>query len=132
MSVFLKISTITLTHGHICLSYVPIKISLKFEGERCIYLSGIVFNEMVGWKRLLIGISSKSLIIKQIKKLLLSSAYKKKLKRKTMVVSLFAHVKILMLIITIITIELTHSKTKLENSLKIKPQPADLHFDNLS
>ena len=85
-------------------------------------MSGIVFNEMVGWKRLLSGINSKSLIIKQIKKLLLSSAYKKELKRVKMVADLFA----------IITIELTHSKSILGNSLKIKPQPAALDFENLS
>ena len=30
------------------------------------------------------------------------------------------------------TIDLTHSKTILENSLKIKPQPAALDFENLS
>ena len=32
----------------------------------------------------------------------------------------------------IIIIELTHSKTLLENSLKIKSQPATLDFENLS
>ena len=30
------------------------------------------------------------------------------------------------------TIDLTHSKTILENYLKIKPQPAALDFENLS
>ena len=35
-------------------------------------------------------------------------------------------------IIVIIITELTHSKTILENSLKIKPQPTPLDFENLS
>ena len=37
----------------------------------------------------------------------------------------------IMIIIIIIIIGLTHSKTILENSLKIKPQPAALDFENL-
>ena len=32
----------------------------------------------------------------------------------------------------VVVVELTHSKTILENSLKIKPQPAALDFENLS
>ena len=34
--------------------------------------------------------------------------------------------------IVVVVVELTHSKTILENSLKIKPQPAALDFENLS
>ena len=34
--------------------------------------------------------------------------------------------------IVVVVVELTHSITILENSLKIKPQPAALDFENLS
>ena len=39
---------------------------------------------------------------------------------------------IIIVVVIIIIIELTHSKTILENSLKIKLQPAALGFENLS
>ena len=42
------------------------------------------------------------------------------------------HIIIIIIIIIIITTELTRSKTIVENSLKIKPQPYALHFENLS
>ena len=39
---------------------------------------------------------------------------------------------IIIIIIIIITIELTHSKTVLENTVEIEPQPVALEFKNLS
>ena len=39
---------------------------------------------------------------------------------------------IIIIIIIIIIIELTHSKTILENTVEIKPQPVALDFKNLS
>ena len=38
---------------------------------------------------------------------------------------------IIIIIIVVVIIELTHNKTILENSLKIKVQPAALDFENL-
>ena len=39
---------------------------------------------------------------------------------------------IIIIIIIIIIIELTHSKTRLENTAEIEPQPVALDFKNLS
>ena len=40
--------------------------------------------------------------------------------------------KVIIIIIIIIIIELTHSKTLLENTVEIEPQPVVLDFKNLS
>ena len=52
-------------------------------------------------------------------------------KKLTIFIIIIIIIIIVVVIIIIIIIELAHSKTILENSLKIKSQPAALDFDNL-
>ena len=57
--------------------------------------------------------------------------------RKVQVLSWFTVTKretiiIIIIIIIVITIELTHSKTTLENTVEIEPQPVASDFKNLS
>ena len=39
---------------------------------------------------------------------------------------------VIIIIVVVVVVELTHSKTILENSLKTKPQPGALDFENLT
>ena len=48
------------------------------------------------------------------------------------VVLLLLFIIIIIIIIIIIMIELTHSKTRLENAVEIEPQPVALDFKSLS
>ena len=63
---------------------------------------------------------------------IVSAASYQRFNTTVLVVVVIVIVIVIIIIIIIIIIELTHSKTILENTVEIEPQPVALDFKNLS